>query len=134
MPAPIKLRPIHLQIKAPAPQELARRFCRLGPCPRQEHLSRQPYPWLDAQEHQEANQQKRQEAVRQQVEQFQQAMKWIQEHREEYLGQWVALEGDRLISHGTDALKVHADAKAAGIEAPFLEHIVEEKEPFWAGW
>jgi hypothetical protein len=90
--------------------------------------------WLEDQERKEAEQQKRQEAVRQQVERFQQAMKWIREHRDEYLGQWVALEGGQLISHGMDALKVHAEAKAAGIEAPFLEHIVEEKEPFYAGW
>jgi uncharacterized membrane protein YcgQ (UPF0703/DUF1980 family) len=90
--------------------------------------------WLEEQERQEAEQQQRQETVRQQVEEFQKAMQWIREHRHEYMGQWVALEGDQLVSHGTDALQVHADAKAAGIEAPFLEHIVEEKEPFYPGW
>jgi len=60
--------------------------------------------------------------------------KWLRENREKYMGQWVALEGDRLIAHGPDALKVHAEAKAAGIAVPFVEHIVEEKEPFYAGW
>lgn len=28
---------------------------------------------------------------------------WLNAHRDEYLGQWVALDGDRLIAHGTDA-------------------------------
>lgn len=60
--------------------------------------------------------------------------KWLRENREKYMGQWVALEGDQLIAHGTDALKVHAEAKAAGISVPFVEHIVEEDKNFWAGW
>lgn len=74
------------------------------------------------------------ETVEQQLERFRQALKWIDEHRTEYLGQWVALEGDRLISHGLDALQVHREAKAAGIAAPFLERIVAEAEPYWGGW
>jgi hypothetical protein len=91
--------------------------------------------WLEEQERKEAEQQKRQEAVRQQVERFQKAMKWIQEHRNEYMGQWVVLEGDQLISHGTDARQVYEEARAAGIEAPFLERVTEEeKQPYWAGW
>ena len=32
---------------------------------------------------------------------------WIEAHRDEYLGQWVALDGDRLIAHGSDAKKVY---------------------------
>lgn len=78
------------------------------------------------------------ETVEQQLERFHQARKWLAEHRAEYPGQWVALEGDRLISHGPDALQVHRAAKAAGISAPFLEHIVEtngeEGELYWGGW
>jgi hypothetical protein len=81
--------------------------------------------WLEEQEQREAEQQKRQEAVRQQVEKYQQAMNWIREHRDEYLGQWVALDGDRLVSHGTDGKQVYAQARAAGVEVPLLEHVVE---------
>ena len=31
------------------------------------------------------------------------AMKWLAEHAREYVGQWVALDGERLIAHGTDS-------------------------------
>lgn len=74
------------------------------------------------------------ETVEQQLERFRKAMKWIDEHRAEYLGQWVALEGDRLISHGPDALQVDAAARAAGITSPFLEQVLEEEKPFCGGW
>ncbi len=74
------------------------------------------------------------ETVEQQMERFRKAMKWIDEHRGEYLGQWVALEGDTLISHGLDAMQVHREAKACGIAAPFLERMVEEEGTYWGGW
>lgn len=61
-------------------------------------------------------------------------LKWIDEHREEYLGQWVALSGDRLISHGTDAREVANAARAAGIEIPFLAQIDPIEELPFGGW
>ena len=73
------------------------------------------------------------EMVEEQLARFRKALKWIDEHRAEYLGQWVALEGDRLISHGPDVLQVDAAARAAGIVSPFLEQVLEEK-PFCGGW
>ncbi len=33
----------------------------------------------------------------QQIERYKKARKWLDEHREEYLNQWVCLEGDKLI-------------------------------------
>jgi hypothetical protein len=36
--------------------------------------------------------------------------RWIAEHRQEYAGQWVALHGDRLLSHSTDAREIFAKA------------------------
>ena len=76
----------------------------------------------------------RNETVEQQIERFRKAMKWINDHRTEYLGQWVALEGDRLISHGADALLVDAAAGAAGIASPFLEQVLPEEKAFCGGW
>lgn len=64
---------------------------------------------------------------------FKRSEKWLAENREKHMNQWVCLDGDKLIAHGTDALEVDQKAKKAGIEAPFLEHIVEEKYPF-GGW
>lgn len=73
-------------------------------------------------------------SVDKEIAQFKKTQEWLAEHREQFMGQWVCLEGDQLIAHGMDALQVHAQAKAAGIKAPFLEHIVEDNEPFFAGW
>ncbi|MBL8208770.1 MAG: hypothetical protein JNM09_31360, partial [Blastocatellia bacterium] len=88
------------------------------------HLQR----WLDEQARKDASQAPPKESLEERMHRYKQTQKWLQENRETYMGQWVALEGDRLVAHGADGLKVHAEAKAAGIEVPFLEHIVEEKE------
>ena len=90
--------------------------------------------WLDEQARKDANHVVQKESLEDRLARYKQTENWLRENREKYLGQWVALEGDRLIAHGTDALQVHAEAKAAGIEIPFIEHIVEEQEPFYAGW
>lgn len=68
-------------------------------------------------------------------EKFQKALRWIDEHRAEYLGKWVCLDGETLIAHGTDAKQVYAEAKSKGIKIPFIEQ-VHEKEPsaYWGGW
>lgn len=50
-------------------------------------------------------------------------MKWVAEHRREYAGQWVALDGDRLIAHGTDSKVVYAAAKADGAYLPMVTFI-----------
>jgi len=59
---------------------------------------------------------------------------WLARHRERYGGQWVALDGDRLISSGADARKVFAAAQRAGVPHPLI-HLVEPADalPF-AGW
>ncbi len=44
-----------------------------------------------------------------------QELKWLRDHRAEYANQWVALDGDRLISAGHSAKEVHTAAKAAGV-------------------
>jgi hypothetical protein len=59
---------------------------------------------------------------------FQLAMKWIEKNRQKYLGQWVCLDGEKLIANGNDAVKIYREAKEKGIKIPFVEHIVEDKE------
>jgi len=39
---------------------------------------------------------------------------WLEEHGQEYVGQWVALKGNQLISHGSRGKDVHEAAAAAG--------------------
>jgi hypothetical protein len=63
------------------------------------------------------------------------SLKWLDENREKYSGQWVALDGDRLIASGPTAKEVYSKAKAEGIEIPFVELVTErESGPFTGGW
>jgi hypothetical protein len=59
---------------------------------------------------------------------------WINAHRDEYLGQWVALDGDHLVAHGTDAKKVYDEAREQGITAPYLEQVSPKQDAFMGGW
>ncbi len=66
---------------------------------------------------------------------YKQALQWIDEHRQQYLGQWVCLDGHILISHGNDAKAVYREAKAKHIKIPFIEQVREkETAPYWGGW
>ena len=63
------------------------------------------------------------------------SLRWLQENREKYTGQWVALDGDRLIASGATAKEVYYKAKAEGVEIPFVELVTQqEPEPFTGGW
>jgi hypothetical protein len=56
-------------------------------------------------------------------------------NRERYSGQWVALDGDRLIASGPTAKEVYSKAKSEGVETPFVELVAEpEPSPFTGGW
>lgn len=57
------------------------------------------------------------------------AMKWLGEHAREYVEQWVALDGDRLIAHGKDSQAVYAAAKADGAYLPLVEFIEDTDNP-----
>jgi hypothetical protein len=87
--------------------------------------------WLEEQERHSSD--SKAEAVEKDEERFQRAMTWLRENQAQYVGQWVALDGDRLVSFGKDGKQVYAQAKAAGVEVPLLEHIVEDGLPF-GGW
>lgn len=79
-------------------------------------------------------QREKDEKLRVELELYKKAKQWIEEHREEYLNQWVCLEGDRLISHGMDGMEVHRQAKEAGIDAPFMVRIINEPNNFVGAW
>src|SRR5581483_12057669 len=59
---------------------------------------------------------------------------WLRQHSEEYAGQWVALDGDSLLSHGSDAFAVRAEARAKGVQLPLMVHIPDEPNLPSAGW
>jgi hypothetical protein len=61
-------------------------------------------------------------------------MDWIKENRARYEDQWVVLDGENLIATDTDGHSAFAAAKAAGIEVPFLVHLLpEDPLPFVPG-
>ena len=63
------------------------------------------------------------------------SLNWLHENQEKYLGQWVALDGDRLIASGPTAKEVYAKAKAQGVEIPFVELVTDQEQaPFTGGW
>ena len=62
-------------------------------------------------------------------------MDWIKENRAKYADQWIVVDGDRLIAANADGHKAFAAAKAAGIDVPFLVHVLpEDPLPFVPGW
>ncbi len=61
-------------------------------------------------------------------------LRWIEEHRAEYAGQWVAVRGDRLLSSGPDGREVYEAARAAGDERPFVTKVEPADELLFAGW
>lgn len=60
-------------------------------------------------------------------------MGWLARHEAEYAGQWLALDGDRLVSCGADPHQVFAEAQAQGIADPFMA-FAESDEPAMGGW
>ena len=42
-------------------------------------------------------------------------VEWLQKHRDEYAGQWIALDGERLIASGDDLKQVISTARRLGV-------------------
>jgi len=61
-------------------------------------------------------------------------MLWLSQHRHEYAGQYVALDEDRLVSHGTDGREVYRQAQAVGVKHPFIAHIEPADALPFGGW
>ena len=59
---------------------------------------------------------------------------WLEEHRDEYAGRWVALDGDRLILSGTTAKEVHAAAKAEGVAYALIVKVTSRDALPFAGF
>lgn len=61
-------------------------------------------------------------------------LQWLAEHRDEYLGQWVALKGNQLLSYGEDAVEVYETARQQGVDNPVLIQIETPNELPFSGW
>ena len=63
------------------------------------------------------------------------SLRWLHENREKYLGQWDALDGDRLIALGSTAKEVYSKAKTEDVAIPFVDLVTApESAPFTGGW
>lgn len=52
-----------------------------------------------------------------------QELDWCRTHTEvlrQFAGQWVVLEGEKIVVHGSDPLQVVAEARAKGIRVPYI--------------
>ena len=54
--------------------------------------------------------------------------RWIEAHREEYAGQWVALKGSQLISSGPDGVEVIRTARNAGFPDAFIKLVLPAEQ------
>lgn len=68
-----------------------------------------------------------------QIERYKKARKWLDENSQKYMNKWVCLEGDKLIAVDDDGRTIYQTARDAGIEIPFIHHIVEEPKFFFGG-
>ncbi len=60
-------------------------------------------------------------------------MDWLAKESAPYAGEWVALDGARLVAHGPALAVVSDAAKAGGDEEPLFAHVPVDDLPF-AGW
>jgi hypothetical protein len=62
-------------------------------------------------------------------------LRWLAEHSREYAGQWVALDGDRLLAHGESAREVYEAVHASEVRLPLvvLVEAADQNLPF-GGW
>ncbi len=89
--------------------------------------------WIQARQVSQTVNDSKQAPVNQEIAKFKLAMKWIDDHRTEYPGQWVCLDGDQLIGAGADGVQIHHEAAAKGIEIPFVVQVVTEPEFYYSG-
>lgn len=58
---------------------------------------------------------------------------WLARHRDEYAGQWVALDGDRLLGHGPHLKEVAEAAHQAGVKDALLVRVEPSHAPPYIG-
>lgn len=62
------------------------------------------------------------------------SLQWIRRRREEFAGQYVALDGARLIAHSRNSDEVIAAVRSAGLNGVFFTLIPPVDEPVFAGF
>ena len=88
--------------------------------------------WYEAEKRNKSKDEDKEARLKYRLERYKKAQKWLDENSGKYMNKWVCLEGDKLIAVDDDGRTVYQTAKEAGIEVPFIHHIVEEPK-FCAG-
>jgi Family of unknown function (DUF5678) len=60
-------------------------------------------------------------------------LEWLKDNREKYAGQYVALDGDRLVGHGATIREANEQAKQNGAKSAFLVRVFSEETTVSAG-
>lgn len=60
-------------------------------------------------------------------------LRWMKEHKAEYAGRWIALDGDRLIAAGATEAEVANAAEKDGAYLPLIGYIPHPDEPTFIG-
>ena len=63
-----------------------------------------------------------------------QHLAWLKAHREEYAGQYVALDGERLVGSGATMREAQEQARRQDIEHPFLTYVSSVNDAPFGGW
>ena len=61
-------------------------------------------------------------------------MEWLATESRPYAGEWVALDGQRLVAHGAKLATVSAEAEAAGVTHPFFARVRRDDDLPFGGW
>lgn len=62
------------------------------------------------------------------------SLHWLAEHRAEFAGQYIALDGDRLLAHDADPQPVIAAVRASGLNGLFFTYLQPLDVPPFAGF
>ncbi len=60
-------------------------------------------------------------------------LEWLKTNREKYAGQYVALDGDRLVGHGATIREANEQSKHSGVKNAFLVRVFAEETTVSAG-
>jgi hypothetical protein len=60
-------------------------------------------------------------------------LEWLANESRHYTGEWVALDGNRLVAHGPKLAAVKAAAQAAGVSRPFFASVPDD-DLLFGGW
>ena len=61
-------------------------------------------------------------------------LRWLARHGDKYAGQWVALDGNRLIAHGTNARQIHEAARRRKGKLPLVVQVEPAPKLPFGGW